>query len=275
MSGPDSVRVRQDGAVCWITLNRPDRLNAFAGDMRSRLHDAVLQAARHGDSRVIVITGAGRGFSAGADLDGMEALLQRNDRQGFAELLQVGSDIVRAIRSAPQPVIAALNGPAAGAGASLALACDVRIASAGASLGMTFGRIGLIPDWGATYFLPRLVGAGRAAELILSARMVPADEAERIGLFQRVFPAEQFEKAAHAFAHDLAARSPNALAGAKAVLDESLHGTLDAALRAERQVQTRCFAAGDVEEGVRAFREKRAPVFRTGTVGTAAEPGER
>ncbi|HEX2091328.1 MAG TPA: enoyl-CoA hydratase/isomerase family protein, partial [Longimicrobiaceae bacterium] len=193
-TGTDTVLLRKEGAVAWITLNRPDRLNAFAGSMRDDLHDAVVAAADDPTTRVIVITGAGRGFCTGADVEVMSDLLARGDAETFERYVEAGMRVVRRIRAVPQPVIAAVNGPAAGAGASLAVACDLRVASERASIGFTFNRIGLHPDWGATYFLPRLVGAGRAAELVYSARMVEAAEAERIGLFQRVFPEAEFEE---------------------------------------------------------------------------------
>lgn len=257
----DMVLLRREEAVAWITLNRPNRLNAFAGSMRDDLADALHQAGDDPNTRVVVITGAGRGFCAGADVEVMSDLLAREDADAFAELVDAGMRVVRRIRALRQPVVAALNGPAAGAGASLALACDVRIASDRASLGVTFNRIGLHPDWGATYFLPRLVGAGRAAEMILSARMVPADEAERIGLFQRVVPAEQFDDEVRQFASDLATKPPLALAAAKRTLEDSFASDLEAMLRTERKAQHACFRSADAREGIDAFEQKRAPEF--------------
>jgi 2-(1,2-epoxy-1,2-dihydrophenyl)acetyl-CoA isomerase len=257
-----TVLLRREGGVAWITLNRPDRLNAFAGAMRDDLHDALARASERPETRVIVITGAGRGFCTGADVEVMSDLLARGDVETFERLVEAGMRVVRKLRAVPQPVVAAVNGPAAGAGASLALACDLRIASERASIGITFNRLGLHPDWGATCFLPRLVGAGRAAELVMSARMVEAEEAERIGLFQRVVPAEAFESEVRKLAGELAAKPPLALSLAKRTLAESAGGDLDAVLAAEREAQLRCFRSADAREGIAAFHEKRRPVFR-------------
>lgn len=258
----DTVLLRVEEGVAWITLNRPERLNAFSGAMRDELHDALGRAAQQEETRVVVITGAGRGFCTGADVEVMSDLLERGDEVAFERLVEAGMRVVERIHSLPLPVVAAVNGPAAGAGASLALACDVRIASERASIGLTFNRIGLHPDWGATYFLPRLVGAGRAAELVFSGRMVEAREAERIGLFERVVPEEAFEDEVRRFAGELAAKPPLALALAKKSLARSSGSDLDGQLAAEEEAQLRCFRSADVREGIAAFREKRKPVFR-------------
>lgn len=258
----DLVLLRVDDGVAWITLNRPDRLNAFAGTMRDDLHDAIDRAASSDDVRVLVITGAGRGFCTGADVEVMSDLLQRGDDATFETLVQAGMRVVQRLRAVEQPVIAAVNGPAAGAGASLALACDFRVASERATIGVTFNRIGLHPDWGATYTLPRLVGAGRAAELVMSGRMVEAREAERIGLFERVVAEDWFEDEVKKLAKELAAKPPLALKLAKRTLADSLDSDLDAMLAAEREQQMRCFRSADAKEGITAFNEKRTPVFR-------------
>lgn len=259
----DLVLLRCEDGIAWITLNRPERLNAFAGDMRDRLADAVEASSDAPDTRVIVIRGAGRAFCAGADVDVMADLLERDDHETFARFVQAGTRVVRAIRDARQPVIAAVNGVAAGAGASLAVACDLRIASSAAQIGFTFNRIGLHPDWGATHFLPRLVGAGRAAELILGARIVKADEAERLGLFERVVPAEEFDERVAAEAAEMAARAPLALALAKRSLnDPAQRAALEEALAAEAAAQIACFRSRDVREGIAAFRERRPAAFR-------------
>jgi 2-(1,2-epoxy-1,2-dihydrophenyl)acetyl-CoA isomerase len=258
----ETVLLRVEEGVAWITLNRPDRLNAFSGDMRDRLHDALDRAATDAGVRVIVITGAGRGFCTGADVEVMSDLLQRGDDATFETLVQAGMRVIRRLQSIQQPVIAAVNGPAAGAGASLALACDFRIASEKASIGLTFNRIGLHPDWGATWSLPRLVGPGRAAELVMSGRMVDAREAERIGLFERVFADDWFEDEVRKAAQELAAKPPLALALAKRTLAASLDSGLDDMLTAEGERQMRCFRSADAKEGISAFNEKRKPAFR-------------
>ncbi|HET7322616.1 MAG TPA: enoyl-CoA hydratase-related protein [Longimicrobiaceae bacterium] len=261
--GAALVLSRRDGAVARITLNRPERLNAFFGTMRDDLAAAVNEAAAAPEVRVIVITGAGRAFCAGADVEVMERLLSAGDQEGFADLVQAGVRVVRAVRLAPQPVVAAVNGVAAGAGASLAAACDLRIAADSASIGFTFNKIGLHPDWGATYFLPRLVGSGRAAELLLSARIVSAEEAMSHGLFQRVAPAAQFEAAVEETARQLAGKPPLALARLKATLaGPRAQAALDEALQLEAEAQMECFRSADVREGIAAFREKREPRFQ-------------
>ncbi|HLL46967.1 MAG TPA: enoyl-CoA hydratase-related protein [Longimicrobiaceae bacterium] len=256
-----TVLLRIEEGVAWITLNRPDRLNAFAGTMRDDLHDAVAAAAESPETRVIVVTGAGRGFCTGADVEVMTDLLARGDAATFERNVEAGMRVVQRIRAAPQPVIAAVNGPAAGAGASLALACDLRLASSRATIGFTFNRIGLHPDWGASWLLPRMVGAGRAAELVLSARMVEAAEAERIGLFERVFPEDAFEDEVRKVAREYAAKAPLALAAAKRTLARSWDVGLEATMAAEREAQLACFDSADAREGIAAFHEKRRPAF--------------
>jgi 2-(1,2-epoxy-1,2-dihydrophenyl)acetyl-CoA isomerase len=258
----DAILYAEEEGVAWITLNRPDRLNAFAGTMRDDLRAAVDRAAASPGVRVAVITGAGRAFCAGADVEVMRDLLARGDGATFEGYVEAGSRAVRAIRACRKPVVAAVNGVAAGAGASLAAACDVRLASERASIGFTFNRIGLHPDWGASWVLPRLVGAGRAAELILTARMVDTDEAVRIGLFQRVYPVDAFEDEVRAFARELAGKPPLALAAAKHSLSVSPESNLEEMLEVERESQMRLFRSADVREGIAAFNEKRKAEFR-------------
>jgi 2-(1,2-epoxy-1,2-dihydrophenyl)acetyl-CoA isomerase len=257
-----TVLLEVEEGVATITLNRPDRLNAFAGRMRDDLHDALVAAGDDPEVRVVVIRGAGRGFCTGADVEAMTELVERCDHETFGSLVQAGMRVVRRLRALRQPVIAAVNGPAAGAGASLALACDFRIASDRASLGVTFNRIGLHPDWGATFFLPRLVGMARAMELVMSGRMVGADEGERLGIFQRVVPAEVFDDVVWSTAKDYAAKPPLAMSQVKETLGRSYASTLDEMLAAEHDAQIRCFCSEDVKEGLAAFAEKRPAVFR-------------
>lgn len=245
-----------------VTLNRPDRLNALDGGLAVALADALERLAEDADVRGIVITGAGRAFCAGADLQYLSDLIERGDVAEAAVLVQSGDRVLHAIRAAPKPVIGAVNGPAAGGGANLALACDLRIASERASIGQTFNRVGLAPDWGGTYLLPRLVGPARAAELIFTGRMVDAAEAERLGLFNRVVPEERFDAEVRALARTLAAKPPRAIARAKAALVRSLHADLDEMLELELRAQKECFATDDAREGVRAFLERREPRYR-------------
>jgi 2-(1,2-epoxy-1,2-dihydrophenyl)acetyl-CoA isomerase len=257
----EHVLLEHRGGAAWITLNRPDRLNAFAGTMRDDLYDAVTTASRTEGIRVIVITGAGRGFCAGADVDVMEGLLAADDDRTFAQLVEAGMRVVLSIRSAPQLVLAAVNGVAVGAGASLAVACDLRFASDAAQIGFTFNRIGLHPDWGATYTLPRLVGPGRAAELIYSGRILPAPEAADMGLWDRLVPADRFREELESYVDELAARPPLALSAAKQSLARSHGSDLLTMLDVEAAAQLACFRSRDVREGVAAFREKRPARF--------------
>lgn len=251
-----------ESGVLTLTLNRPDRLNAFAGSMRDDLAAEIESTAERSEVRVIVITGAGRAFCAGADVSAMAALLSDGDEAAFQSNVEAGMRAVRAIAAAPQPVIAAVNGVAVGAGAALAIACDFRIASDAAKIGFTFNRIGLHPDWGATYHLPRLVGAGRAAELIASARLVAAQEAAMLGIFEIVAPDAEFPGIVTARAAELASSPPLALALAKQSLAAAAgEGALEESLQRESEAQLRCFRSADVREGVAAFREKRIPVF--------------
>jgi 2-(1,2-epoxy-1,2-dihydrophenyl)acetyl-CoA isomerase len=252
---------RADG-VGTVTINRPDKLNAFCGSMRQDLAAAVRELAEDPVVRVLVITGAGRAFCAGADIGYMKDLLERGDTENFTALVEAGRAVVTVIRETPKPVIASVNGAAAGGGANLALACDLRIASDRASIGQTFSRIGLHPDWGATYFLPRLVGTSRAFELFAGGDMVGAEDALRLGLFNRVVPHERLATETRALASELAGKPPLALALAKKAVYASESHSLSQMLDLELEHQLRCFASRDAREGFAAFLEKRSPSFQ-------------
>jgi 2-(1,2-epoxy-1,2-dihydrophenyl)acetyl-CoA isomerase len=255
------IVTRCEGAVAWVVLNRPQRMNALVGGMRDDLHRAIAAAVHDDRVRAVVITGEGRAFCSGADIGTMAALLQHGDEDTFVEFMKAGMQVVREIRASPKPVIAAVNGAAAGAGASLALACDLRVASSAASIGLTFNRIGLHPDWGATYFLPRLVGRGRATELVFSGRMLDAGEAERVGIFERVIPEDEFQQEVAKLAAELAAKPPLAIGLAKRNLSLADRDELEVALQQEAEAQLHCFRSADAREGITAFKEKRAPLF--------------
>ena len=248
--------------VARITLNRPEKLNAFAGTMRQEIADAVRSCAKDDAVRVLVITGAGRAFCAGADIGYMQELLANDDTEGFSALVEAGREVVTVVRETSKPVIASLNGAAAGGGANLALACDIRIASEKASIGQTFNRIGLHPDWGGTFFLPRLVGASKALELVWGADMVPAEEALRLGLVNRVVPHKDLARETDAFALRLAAKPPRAVALAKKAIYASERHRLEEMLTAELRNQLACFQTADAREGLAAFLEKRDAVFK-------------
>jgi 2-(1,2-epoxy-1,2-dihydrophenyl)acetyl-CoA isomerase len=229
--------------------------------MRGEICDAVRAMADDLTVRVLVITGAGRAFCAGADIGYMRELMRRRDAAAFAALVEAGRQVVTTIRATAKPVIASVNGPAAGGGANLALACDIRIASDRASLGQTFNRIGLHPDWGGTYFLPRLVGPARALELVFTGDMVGAEEGLRIGLFNRVVPHDRLADETAGFARFLAAKPPVALALAKRAIYDAEDADLSAMLDRELENQLTCFNTEDAEEGLAAFLEKRTPTY--------------
>jgi 2-(1,2-epoxy-1,2-dihydrophenyl)acetyl-CoA isomerase len=243
-----------DDGVRAVTLNRPERLNAVNPALAAELPAALDEAARDDAVRAVVLTGAGLDLAEPAMLgDGSRA--ERLDA-----LAWVGR-WVEAVVACEKPVIAAVNGAAAGAGFGLALACDLRLVSAAATLTAGYARRGLSPDAGVTYFLPRLVGLSRAADIVLTGRDVPADEAERIGLASRVLPADGFAEAALAYAAQLAAGPPVALALSKRLLLQSFDRPLEAQLRDELAHIKTCFATADVREALTAFREKRRPAF--------------
>lgn len=252
-----TIRTESAARVATITLDRPDRLNAFAGSMREELLAALERCESDDAIRVVVITGAGRAFCAGGDVDYMAGLQQSGDVEAFRRLLDAGAAVVERIASMSTPVIAAVNGVAAGAGCNLALACDVRIASDAAKFSESFIRIGLHPDWGGSWFLPRLVGRGRAFELIATGRMVEAAEALEIGLVDRVVPAAGFRREVETFAAGLAEAPPLALAAAKRSLAASGRNTLHAQLELEAEVQQRCFQSPDTAAQLAAFVAKK------------------
>lgn len=256
---PDvDVVLRLDGPVATITLNRPEALNALTIGMKERLLAAFGSAAENPAVRAIVLTGAGRAFCAGQDL---KERLAPDAPPLDEELSSRFNPIVRAIRSAPQPVIAAVNGAAAGAGASLAFACDLRIAAEDASFVLAFGRIGLIPDTGATWTLPRLVGAAKAAEIAFLGDPVGSLEALRLGLVSRVVAGGDLLAEAAAMATRIAALAPGASAATKRLLGDAFDRDLDAALDAEAAAQQVAGSSRDHAEGLAAFLEKRAPRF--------------
>ena len=261
MSSDPHVLVDVAEGIGTVTLNRPDRLNAFYGTMREEIADTLEEMGGRDDVRVVVVTGRGRAFCAGADVGYMADLLARRAYDEADLLVTAGRRVIRALIEMPKPAIAALNGPAAGGGANLALACDLRIASERASIGETFNRIGLAPDWGGTWLVPRLVGRSRAAELFMLAEMVPAREAERIGLINRVVPHEELEEAVRHTATRLARKPALPLALAKQALRHSLSSSLEEMLEFEVDAQARAFRSPDAIEGTRAFVEKREPRF--------------
>ena len=253
-----TIRYAVDEAVATITLDRPDKLNAFNAEMHGELADALGRLGADG-ARALLITGTGRGFCAGQDL---------GDRRGDATpdlgdtIERLYNPLIRRLRALELPVIAAVNGAAAGAGMSLALACDLALAARSASFLQAFARIGLAPDSGSTWFLPRLVGAQRARALALLAEKLTAEEAAAWGLIWKVVDDERLLPEATALAQRLAAAPTRALAGIKRALDAAWDNSLDAQLDLERDLQRELGRSEDYREGVAAFLAKRAPVFR-------------
>src|SRR5438067_5302835 len=177
-------------SIATIKLNRPEKLNAFGGPMREEILDALDKIAADEHIRAVFVTGEGRAFSAGGDIPHLKHLRDNTDETGFRNIIAYGQKITRTLRSLGKPVIAAVNGPCAGAGLSFALGCDIRVASDQATFGPSFALIGLHPDWGGSWFLPRLVGSAKACELVFTGTMIPAGEAGNIGLVNRVVPHE-------------------------------------------------------------------------------------
>jgi 2-(1,2-epoxy-1,2-dihydrophenyl)acetyl-CoA isomerase len=255
----EHIQITEAEGIVTITLNRPDKLNAFIGHMRRDLAEALEQAGSDRSVRVVIITGAGRAFCAGGDVMFMAELMQRRDSEEFARILGAGRRVILAIRQMTKPVIAAINGPASGAGCNLALACDLRIAANNATFSQSFAKVGLHPDWGGTYFLPRLVTPNKACELFFPA-LAPAPS-PRLGIVNQVVAPEELESATLQLAERLRAAPPIALAAAKHAVYMSQAAELEEMLRYETEAQLRCFESDDAHEGVHAFLEKREPRF--------------
>jgi enoyl-CoA hydratase/carnithine racemase len=252
----------KDG-IATLTLNRPDRLNALGGSLRDDLHDAVTRSAADPDVRVMIVTGAGKGFCAGGDVKAMNEAKEGRRERPFMEKIAPGRDrTLLAMREAPQPIIAAVNGAAAGAGMNLALACDIRLASSAARFSQAFVKRGLHPDWGGTYFLPRIVGMAKACELIFTGALIDAAEALRLGIVSQVLAPEELLPAAQTLARAIAAGPPIAIRLAKRGLYRNAESDLRTALEYETFAQNACFETEDATEGIRAFVDKRPPVFR-------------
>ena len=243
MAAYERVLVEIAGGIGTLTLNRPEKLNAFDADGCADLIEALRLLATSDAVRVIVLTGAGRAFCAGADLSVLGT--------DGAALVAAGKEIALVIRSAPKPVLAAVNGPAAGGGANLALACDYRLASDQASIGQVFHKLGLSLDWGGSYFLPRLVGISKALELTWSARMVPAAEAEQLGLFDRLVPHADLAAETRKLAETWAAMPPLAVRRAKAALYRSERSSLTEMLDLEIVDQTALFQTPEARNLIR------------------------
>lgn len=251
--------------VASITMNRPERLNALNPRLVEELIAALSAAGADPDVRAVMLSGAGRGFCAGADIaGGKDSPLAGNAQQrpdpgpGMDRLF---NPLIRAVRRLPKPVVGAINGVAAGGGAGLAMACDIILAARSARFDQAFVRIALVPDMGSTWFLPRLVGEGKARALAMLGEPVMAEDAERMGMVWKVYDDAQLMEEARKLAQRLAAGPTGTYAAIKRAYEQSAANSLDQQLDAERDLQRRCAASEDHLEGVAAFREKRAPKF--------------
>ena len=257
----EPILVDRDGGIGWIRINKPERLNAFSGTMREELEQRLADFDADGEVRCVIITGVGRAFSTGGDITVMSEVVAADDIARFEHLVRAGAAIVRRINSMSKPVIAAVNGPAAGAGACLALACDIRLASESATLGFTFTRVGLHPDWGGSYFLPQIVGDAIATELIYTAGMISAERCERLGLFNRTVPANELENSARTLAGQIAAGPQSVIAAARHIARGRFSADLEEVLELEVKAQLDAFRSANFREGIAAFLEKRTPRF--------------
>ncbi|CAM5670270.1 Enoyl-CoA hydratase/isomerase family protein OS=Streptomyces alboniger OX=132473 GN=CP975_15200 PE=3 SV=1 [Streptomyces alboniger] len=259
---PSLIRHATDNGVSWITLNRPEAMNAVTWEQRERVIALLEEASGDPGVRAVVITATGRGFCAGADLRGAPAAAERVPGDVARTIRRGAQRLVSAVLDCEKPVIAAVNGTAAGIGAHLAFACDLVVAAEGAEFIEVFVRRGIVPDGGGAYLLPRLVGPQRAKELMFFGDSVPAAEAHRIGLVNRVVPAGELESTAREWAERLAAGPTRALALTKQLVNASLESDRATAFAAEAAAQEITMTTRDAHEGVASFVERRGPTYR-------------
>lgn len=262
MNKSHSFLYQQQDGIGTITLNRPERLNAITFEVYHELTDFMAKLRDEKDLRVVVITGAGRAFCSGGDVIDIIGELQGRDAEGLLEFTRLTCALIHNMRALPKPIIASLNGTVAGAGACIALASDIRIATEEAKIAFIFVKVGLAgTDMGATYLLPRVVGLSKATELLMTGDFVSAADAAQIGLYNRVVPRDQLESATHEFAEKLARGPALGLAKTKEMLNREMHMGFESALEAEAVAQALCMQTPDFKEAHAAFIEKRPAKF--------------
>lgn len=259
---PRSFRFEQAGPVATLRLDRPQAMNALTFDVYRELTDTLCALADRSEVRAVVLTGTGRAFCTGGDVREIIGELLGRDEKALLEFTTLTCDLIRAMRALPRPIVASLNGTVAGAGAAIALAADFRVAADTARIAFLFVKVGLAgADMGAAHLLPRLVGLGRATELLMTGDFIEADEARRIGLYNRVVPADELPAATAALVDRLVRGPAAGLAATKAALESEMHMDLESALRAEARIQAALMRGPDFKEGFAAFQERRPPRF--------------
>jgi len=260
---PQSFQYAEQAGVATITLDRPDALNALTFEVYGELLELFRALRERHELRAVVLTGRGRAFCTGGDVKQIIGGLVQRDEDALLEFTRMTCDVVHAMRALPRPIVASLNGTVAGAGAALALASDLRVAADSAKIAFLFVKVGLSgADMGAAHLLPRLVGLGRATELLMTGDFIDATEAQRIGLYNRVVPAERLADETAALVGRLIRGPAAGLAATKEALNREMHMDLDAALDHEARIQAVLMRSEDFREGYSAFLEKRAPRFR-------------
>lgn len=267
------VLVEVSDGIATLTFNKPDRFNAFDPAFIKEIRRVFEETLRRSDVDAVVLTGAGKAFCAGGDLNSMKAALDRDPQRLFEDLTEHLHPVVAGIRKTPKPIVAALNGAVAGGGIGLALACDVRVGTEATSFTPAYGRLGICPDGGLTFFLPRLIGFARAQRMIHFDETVKGEEAQRIGLVDRLVPGPELLAAARSDAARLAAQPPETFRLTKELLNMSYLPDVDLQLERERRRNAASARGPWLREGVNAFFEKRAPVFRASRSAVAKSRG--
>ncbi|HEU0106519.1 MAG TPA: enoyl-CoA hydratase family protein [Vicinamibacteria bacterium] len=259
---PRSFRFEQAGPVATLLLDRPQAMNALTFDVYRELTDTFRALSDRADVRAVVLTGTGRAFCTGGDVREIIGALLGRDEKALLEFTTLTCDLIRAMRALPRPIVASLNGTVAGAGAAIALASDLRVAADTARIAFLFVKVGLSgADMGAAHLLPRMVGLGRATELLMTGDFIEADEALRIGLYNRVVPPGELPAATAALVDRLVRGPAAGLAATKAALESEMNADLESALQAEARLQAGLMGGADFREGFAAFQERRPPRF--------------